>query len=199
MMQDLQPIGGLRVTPTAAGREDILRQLVGPIRRYLRRYCGDPDVAEDVLQDTLLRIDRALPGFDGRARLETWALAIATRAAADHFRAAARRPPSLQWSESDNTDHFTDDHSLEDRLVIDEMNDCVREVIDTLPPDYRAAVILRDLEGHSVNELRDILGCSLATAKIRIHRARDRLRAALGDACAFYHDAASVLRCDRKT
>ncbi|MEX2479302.1 MAG: sigma factor, partial [Gammaproteobacteria bacterium] len=91
-------------------------QLVAPIRRYLRRYCGDPDIAEDVLQDTLLRIDRALPGFDGRARLETWALAIATRAAADHFRAATRQPPSLQWSESANTDNLTDDRSVEDRL-----------------------------------------------------------------------------------
>jgi len=198
MMPDAQPSCGTRGTPTAAGREDILRQLAPPIRRYLRRYCGDPDIAEDVLQDALLRIDRALSGFDGRARLETWALAIATRAAADHFRAAARQPPSAQWPDSDAAE-LADDGTLEERLIIDEMHSCVREVIDTLPPDYRAALILRDLEGHSVDAVSLILGCSLATAKIRIHRARQRLRAALGDACAFYHDEMSVLRCDRKS
>ena len=198
MMPDAQPISGTRGMPTAAGREGILRQLAPAIRRYLRRYCGDPDIAEDVLQDTLLRIDRALPGFDGRARLETWALAIATRAAADYFRAAARQPPSMPWAESDVAE-LADDCTLEERLVIDEMNRCVRAVIDTLPLDYRAALILRDIEGHSVDEVRLILGCSPATAKIRIHRARDRLRSALGDICAFYHDEMSVLRCDRKS
>jgi RNA polymerase sigma-70 factor (ECF subfamily) len=90
------------------------------------------------------------------------------------------------------------DRPVDERLVIDEMNECVRQVIDSLPEDYRAALVLHDLEGHSAAETAEICGCSLPTAKIRIHRARFRLRGALQEKCDFYRDSESVLRCDRK-
>ena len=72
------------------------------------------------------------------------------------------------------------------------------EVIDSLPEDYRVALVLRDLEGLSVAEVAEVSGCSLATAKIRIHRARKRLQESLGRECEFYKDPDDVLRCDRK-
>jgi predicted DNA-binding protein (UPF0251 family) len=65
--------------------------------------------------------------------------------------------------------------------------------------DYRAALVLRDLEGLSVQQTAKICGCSVATAKIRIHRGRERLRKALQQQCDFYRDGESVLRCDRKS
>jgi len=185
------------IATTAAGRDAVLRRLIPSLRRYLRRYCGDLERAEEMLQETLLRIDRALPGYDGRAQLETWALAIATHVAADHFRAASRQLRTVSWDDDEDLPP-ADERTLEERLVVDEMNACVREVIDGLPPDYRAALVLRDLEGHSTAETAAILGCSLATAKIRLHRARERLRTALDASCSFYHDDDSVLRCDRK-
>jgi RNA polymerase sigma-70 factor, ECF subfamily len=83
-------------------------------------------------------------------------------------------------------------------VVVDEMNACVRQVIESLPDDYRAALVLHDLEGLSVEQTAEICGCSLPTAKIRIHRARHRLRKALQRQCDFYHDPEAVLRCDRK-
>lgn len=181
----------------SAERDTVLRSLLPALQRYLRRYCQDPSVAEEVLQETLLRIDRALPGFQGRSRLDTWALAIASRAAADHFRAARREIETVPVEE-DDTLLVGGDASLDERLVIDEMNACVREVIDALPSDYRAALILRDLEGYSTEEAAAVLECTAATVKIRLHRARARLQAALGRRCEFYRDRASVLRCERK-
>ena len=77
------------------------------------------------------------------------------------------------------------------------MNACVRGVIDTLPADYRAALVLHDLEGLTAEQTAAIVGCSLPTAKIRIHRARQRLRKALEDECRFYRDDGSVFRCTR--
>jgi len=60
------------------------------------------------------------------------------------------------------------DLPVDERLIIDEMNSCVREVIDSLPEDYRAAIVLHDLEGQSAKETAEVVGCSVATAKIRI-------------------------------
>jgi RNA polymerase sigma-70 factor, ECF subfamily len=78
------------------------------------------------------------------------------------------------------------------------MNACVREVIDSLPDDYRAALVLHDLEGLTGAQTAEIAGCTLPTAKIRIHRARERLLEALRRECEFYRDRESVFRCDRK-
>jgi RNA polymerase sigma-70 factor (ECF subfamily) len=90
------------------------------------------------------------------------------------------------------------DAEIDQRLVVDEMNSCVREVIDSLPEDYRTALVLHDLEGHTAAQVAEIAGCSLATAKIRIHRARRRLKEALDQECRFYRDEDNVFRCDRK-
>jgi RNA polymerase sigma-70 factor (ECF subfamily) len=74
----------------------------------------------------------------------------------------------------------------------------VREVIDSLPEDYRTALVLHDLEGQTAAQVSEIVGCSVATAKIRIHRARRRLKQALDEECRFYRDGDNVFRCDRK-
>lgn len=176
--------------------ERIVDELSGPLRRYLARYAGDPALADDLLQETLIRITRGLPGFAGRASVKTWAFSIATRVAADHFREPGRRARVIDLAES--PDVIDDEPAIDQRLVIDEMNACLRQVIDSLPEDYRAALVLHELEGLTAPEIADVLGCSLATAKIRIHRGRLRLREALQSACEFYRDGENVLRCDRK-
>ncbi len=176
--------------------EQIDQELSGPLLRYLERYVGDGAVAEDLLQETLVRIVRGLPGFAGRASLKTWAFSIATRVAADHFRPPANR---LHIVEIDESADLSDGAlGADERLVIDQMNSCVRQVLDSLPADYRAALVLADLEGLTAAQIAEICGCSLPTAKIRIHRARLRLKEALQKECDFYRDTNNVLRCDRK-
>lgn len=83
-------------------------------------------------------------------------------------------------------------------MILGEMNECIRAVIDSLPDSYRAALILHDLEGLPAEQTAEICACSLATAKIRIHRARLRLKEALTKRCEFYRDQDNVFRCDRK-
>jgi len=176
--------------------EHVVQELSEPLRRYLGRYVGDPAVAEGLLQETLIRIVRGLPGFAGRARVKTWAFSIATRVAADHFRQPAQRVHIVDVDES--LELSDPDLTVDRRLVVDEMNACVRQVIDSLPEDYRAALVLHDLEGLTAAQTAEVCGCSLPTAKIRIHRARLRLREALQEECDFYRDTDNVLRCDRK-
>jgi RNA polymerase sigma-70 factor, ECF subfamily len=78
------------------------------------------------------------------------------------------------------------------------MNACVRGVIDSLPAEYRAALVLHDLEGLSAQQTAEICDCSIEAAKMRIHRARLRLQEALQGQCDFYRDPQNVFRCDRK-
>jgi RNA polymerase sigma-70 factor (ECF subfamily) len=88
---------------------------------------------------------------------------------------------------------------VSDRLVIrKEMSDCVNEFIDNLPPDYRAVIVLSDLEGFANKEIVEILGITLDNVKIRLHRARSRLKKALQEGCEFYYTEENTLACDRK-
>lgn len=174
----------------------VAHELSPLLLRYLQRCVGDRMVADDLLQETLIRIARGLPDFAGRASVKTWAFSIATRVAADHFRAPGRR---IRIVEMDEAAELPDtDRAIDERLVVDEMNACVRRVIETLPEAHRAALVLHDLEGMNAQQVAEVCGCSLATAKIRIHRARLRLRSALQDQCEFYRDDDDVFRCDRK-
>jgi RNA polymerase sigma-70 factor (ECF subfamily) len=195
MAEPASPIGdSASRRPPSLGQ--IAEELSPSLLRYLRRYVGDPDLAEDLLQETLVRIARGLPSFGGRAQLKTWAFSIATRVAADHYRQPANRVRIVDVAEA--PDVPDPDPSVEQRLVVDEMSVCVRQVIDSLPEGYRAALVLHDLEGLSAAQTAEISDCSLATAKIRIHRARRRLAAAMREQCEFYRDADNVLRCNPK-
>jgi RNA polymerase sigma-70 factor (ECF subfamily) len=176
--------------------EQVAAEISAPLRGYLERFTGDAHTAEDLLQEALLRISRGLDGFEGRSSLKTWAFSVATRTAIDHLRGSASGARIVPVDESGESGSHAPEQFR--RIVIDEMNSCVREEIDSLPGDYRAALILHDLEGLTAAETATVSGCSLATAKIRIHRARARLREALERDCTFYRDEDEVLRCDRK-
>ena len=175
---------------------ELAKRLTPDLRCYLQRYVGDPSTAEDLLQETLIRIDRGLRSFEGRSSIRTWAFAIATRVGADYLRKPEHRVAIV---DVDETDALADSAGpADDRLVIDEMSSCVRSVIDSLPEDYRAPLVLHDLQGLTAEQTANACGITVANAKIRIHRGRSRLKAALNDACTFYRNRDDVLRCDRK-
>ncbi len=172
--------------------EDIVGELSGSLSVYLNRMTGNAAEADDLLQETLMRIARGLPQFEQRSSVKTWAYRIATAVAIDFFRRT--KDHFIEFNETDDCSDFDED----DRLVLDEMNACVREVINGLPPDYRAALVLYNLQGKSVEETARICEVSVSTAKIRIHRAKARLQKALNEKCVFYKSANGNLRCDKK-
>jgi RNA polymerase sigma-70 factor (ECF subfamily) len=175
--------------------DGVAEELSQPLLRYFSRLSGSRATADDLLQETLVKIARGLPGFEGRSSVKTWAFSIATRIATDHFRRPEQRARILNMEEAEIP--AASDLELDEQLVVDEMSACVRGVIDGLPADYRTAMVLHDLEGMTAAQVAEVAGCSLATAKIRIHRARRRLKVALEDECRFYRDDDDVFRCDR--
>lgn len=173
-----------------------MTELSPSLARYLRAQVRDSAVAEDLLQETLLRIARGLADFDGRSSVKSWAYAIAAHVAIDHFRRNAGLLPTADLSEAEALPD--PGRTPEEGLAIAQMNACVRQVIDALPADYRAAVLLHDFQGLSARETAAACGCTEATAKVRIHRGRSRLKAALERECELYRDGDNVLRCHRK-
>ena len=177
----------------------VVPEISRPLLRYLERLTGNRATAEDLLQETLVKIDHALPGFEARSSVKTWAFSIATRVAADHFRRPENRARIVAIDAIDEYyEPSVEEADIDERLAFDEMSSCVRGIIDSLPEDFRVALVLHDLEGLTAAQTAEVADCSLATAKIRIHRARRRLKVALEQACNFYHNDAAVLRCDRK-
>jgi RNA polymerase sigma-70 factor (ECF subfamily) len=173
--------------------EELAVELGPQLTAYLARMTGSDADADDLLQETLMRIARALPDFEGRSSPKNWAYRIATNVAIDFLR-KTKKADFIEFGPNEDRSEVDE----EDKLVLEGMNECVRGVIDGLPPDYRAALILFNLEGRSVAETAQILEISVAATKVRLHRARARLKEALNRECTFYATDGGNLRCDRK-
>jgi RNA polymerase sigma-70 factor, ECF subfamily len=174
--------------------EEIQETLAPQLLAYLVRMIGNKTDADDLLQETLLRIATGLDGFEGRANLKNWAYRIATNVAVDHL----RKNRWAVFQPIDETLVSTEDPDDIERLILDEMNSCVREVIDGLPPDYRAVIVLFALHGKSIGEIAEILDLSPTLVKVRIHRGKRQLEAAFQRNCTFYTGPNGTVRCDRR-
>jgi len=150
------------------------RPVFALLSRMLHGRAGP--VVEDLAQETFLKVFRALPGFDrrGPARLSTWILTIAGRLAIDELR--KKRPPSdpLDPASEPPGSAATDEASERQRLAA-----LLRRAIDDLPPEYRAAFMLREYHELEYAEIADSLQIDLGTVKSRLSRARAALRRAL--------------------
>jgi RNA polymerase sigma-70 factor (ECF subfamily) len=181
----------------------LFREYQRPIYNYLLRMTQNRAEAEDLTQETFIRVDRGLPDFRGEASLSTWMYRIATNVSLDHFRRRTTRQAeaalSLEETESDREWLVDETSSPPEQLAAQsEMSACVQRFIRRLPPNYRAVLVLRDLQGLKNREVADVLGVSLDTVKIRLHRARRELRAALNAGCDLTHDERNVLVCEPK-
>ena len=151
------------------------------------------------------KINSSLGGFHGKSKLSTWIYRIATNTAIDRLWSAAYKHTKGHSAIEDaaapeaQSDWVDQKPPATDQVVIrKEMSDCINEFIDNLPPDYRTAIVLSELEGLANKEIAEILDISLDNVKIRLHRARAKLKEALNEGCVFYYNEESTLACDRK-
>lgn len=177
---------------------EAFRQYNGPIRGYVRSLVRSAEEAEEITQETFLRAHRKLHSLEDSDKLSPWLYRIATNLSYDALRRSGRRPPADSLEEAPAAEPAERGPRLDQVIEQREMSSCVREYIEELPDTYRAVILLHDLEGLSNPEIARLLGISLATAKIRLHRARKRLREALGEGCSFSRDERDVLVCERK-
>lgn len=182
--------------------DTVYRSFYPRILRYLARMVG-PDEAEDVSQDVFSKISRSLDEFRGEASLGSWIYRIATNAALDRirnaeYRSAARSVPIDDLCRAGEDSAPDAGVSVERQAIRDEMSGCVQGLVNELPESYRAVLVLSEMEGLKNAEIADVLGVSLDTVKIRLHRARARLKKSMESRCNLYLDRDSVLLCDLK-
>jgi RNA polymerase sigma-70 factor (ECF subfamily) len=188
----------------ALNSASVFQEYRQPIYNYLLHMTQNQTEAEDLTQDTFIRVHRSLATFRGEASLGTWLYRIATNVSFDHFRRNSTRQAkvSLSFEETDLDRKWVTDEitSSPEQLAAQqsEMSACVEDYVERLPPTYRAALVLHDLQGLKNREIAEVLDCSLDTVKIRLHRARKKLKASLNIGCDFDHDKRNVLVCEPK-
>lgn len=176
------------------------------ITRYLAGLAGN-DNAEDLCQEVFLKVDKGLKDFRAEAKLSTWIYRIATNTYHDHVRGHTfRQQQQEKLSATDEIETIKGETPglaeqppiAEQGVIRKEMIACIRGYINQLPEEYRVVLLLSEEEGFKNSEIADILKISLDNAKIRLHRAKAKLKVILEGNCEFYLDDQSEVACDRK-
>jgi RNA polymerase sigma-70 factor (ECF subfamily) len=197
---------GAKEGPVSLDSAAVFKENRERIHRYILRMVRDPTEAEDLTQETFVRAHRSLGSVRDEASLTAWLYRIATHVCYDRFRQSSYRnaPESLDARHANRPDALEertadpDSPKLDEVVERKEMSACVQEYIVELSDDFRMAILLHDLHGLSNPEIAQMLGCSLEMVKIRVHRARRKLEAALAAGCDFSHDERGVFVCERK-
>lgn len=144
------------------------------------RYVRDNDEALDVAQEAFIKAYRALPRFRGDSAFYTWLYRIAVNTAKNTLVAAKRRPLEYDLDLQDPEQY--DMHARlkttdtpEAIAMKDEMHERINESIEQLPEDLRTAIILREIEGLSYEEIAEAMDCPVGTVRSRIFRAREAI------------------------
>lgn len=154
--------------------EALLARHVDRVHAICRRILGNEHDALDATQDALLAIARGIGSFDGRALFTTWCYRVATNAALDEARRRSRRPVAVESVPEVPARAVRTDDLVTDRIDVD-------AALARLPPEFRAAVALRDLADLDYAEIAAVLDIPPGTVRSRIARGRAALAGLLGN------------------
>ncbi len=163
--------------------QEVVRRYRTPITNFVYRMLNDYELAVDLSQETFVRIYTSLGRYEANFSFSTYIYRIASNLAISEIRKRKRRRVVSFFSVFQSDDGETVEHDpadtrqlAEDALLEDERRSAVTKAIATLPEKYRSALILRDIEDHSYEQIAQILDLSEGTVKSRINRARNLLR-----------------------
>lgn len=142
--------------------------------RVIQRFIRDPDIAEDLAQETFLRVYERLEQFDASRRFGPWLFRIGVNLTLDHLRRKRRRGWLALFSDQ-RRERWSDPGVADPREAID-LHQEVRSVVEELPEKYRTVLVLRDLENFSTSEIAAILDRTEATIRWRLAEARNRFQ-----------------------
>ena len=155
------------------------------IVNLVMRYVRDPEVALDITQEAFIKAYRALPRFRGDSAFYTWMYRIAVNTAKNHLAAQRRRPMDIELDLQDPEQYdlhakLKETDTPEGVTLSNELKETVERAIAALPEDLRTAIILRELDGMSYEEIAQTMECPVGTVRSRIFRARDAIAKKIG-------------------
>ena len=159
------------------------------IVNLVMRYVRDPEQALDISQEAFIKASRALPRFRGDSAFSPWLYRIAVNTAKNYLAAQRRRPTDIELDLQDPEQYglhakLKETDTPEGVSLSNELKETVERAIAALPEDLRTAIILRELEGMSYEEIAQTMECPVGTVRSRLFRARadlrDRLEKTLG-------------------
>ena len=155
------------------------------IVQLVMRYVRDPQEALDVSQEAFLKAYRAMPNFRGDSAFYTWLYRIAINTAKNHLVAGKRRPLDYNLDLQDPEQYemharLKDTDTPEGLVLTEEIHETVQKAIDNLPSDLRTAILLREMEGMSYEEIAQTMECPVGTVRSRIFRAREAIDKKIG-------------------
>lgn len=158
----------------------LVRKYEHKLANVISRYIHDPSEVLDVSQDAFIKAYRALPNFRGESAFYTWLYRIAINTAKNHLVAAGRRPPrddvDAQEAEQFESGSGLKEYATPERMALgNELAATIQAAIDDLPEELRVAIVLRELEGLSYEEIAAAMDCPIGTVRSRIFRARDAI------------------------
>lgn len=184
------------IQQAAADRSTSFDDDYHPIRRYVLSLVHDPADADDLTQETFLRAYRHKDSLrEGEAR-QAWLYRIATNVCVDRLRQRTRR---MRVESGDGPDEGLADlnaPSVEEAAERNEMSKCVQQYVQNLPDSYKSALLLHYEQGLTATGVAEVLGISEGASKIRLHRAKRLLQAAMKTGCALSHDSRNELVCE---
>ncbi|MET0026246.1 MAG: RNA polymerase sigma factor RpoE [Candidatus Thiodiazotropha sp.] len=150
------------------------------ITNLISRYIRDPHEVLDVTQEAFIKAYRAIPKFRGDSAFYTWLYRIAINTAKNYLVAQGRRPPSddVEAEMAEQMDvgiRLKETGTPENLVLTEEISQTVQKAIDDLPEDLRTAIVLRELEGMSYEEIANAMECPVGTVRSRIFRAREAI------------------------
>lgn len=150
------------------------------VASLIGRYLRDPSEVLDVTQEAFIKAYRALPGFRGDSAFYTWLYRIAVNTVKNHLVSQGRRPPGddVEAELAEQMDLGTrmrDQATPERELLTEEIARTVQGALDELPEELRTAIVLREFEGMSYEEIANAMSCPIGTVRSRIFRAREAI------------------------
>jgi RNA polymerase sigma-70 factor (ECF subfamily) len=169
--------------------EDVWREFGAQLRAFVHRRVADPQRAEDVLGEIVLRIHRNLGRVEDHEHLTRWVYRITRNAIVDEYRRAERERARERALPDDAAEFAGEVDDEDDPTVLRELASCLRPLLDGLPPEQRRALELTDLEGLTQVDAAGREGVSVSGMKSRVQRGRRRLAELLGRCCELTLDA----------
>ena len=166
------------------------------IYRYILGMVRDPVEADDLTQETFLRAERQHDSLRDPAAAVPWLYSIATRVCLDRFRQRSRQAAHESKRDPETVPGPDERPSPQRRVERDEMSTCVQGYVAELSDGYQAVLLLHDVHGLTGREIAELLGDSIGSVKIRLHRARNKLQSALEAGCEFSYDERGAFVCE---